>query len=313
MENWEHWEKKATHYYGMPLVDLVYEAQTCHRKHFDPKKVQASQLLSIKTGACPEDCSYCPQSARYNTGLEKEKLMTVERVEQAAKKAKEVGASRFCMGAAWREVRDGEQFERVLGMVRAVSDLGLECCCTLGMLSPSQAKALKEAGLYAYNHNIDTSRDYYEKIITTRSYEDRLSTIENVRKAGISVCTGGILGMGERDTDRIQFLTQLASFEPQPESVTINTLVPIKGTPLGEQKAISKIIVARVIATARLLMPLSMIRLSAGRMEMTEAEQFLCFLVGANSIFLGEKLLTSPNPSLHEDQGMLESFGMGLC
>ena len=313
MEQWEHWEKKASHYYRMPLVDLVYESQVCHRKYFDPRKVQASQLLSIKTGACPEDCSYCPQSAHYNTGVEKERLLTIRAVEEAAKGAKASGATRFCLGAAWREVKDGPQFETVLGMVRAVSRLGLQCCCTLGMLSESQAKALKEAGLYAYNHNIDTSREYYKKIITTRTYEDRLSTIEKVRKAGITVCTGGILGMGESDRDRIQFLTQLAFFEPQPESVTVNTLVPIQGTPMGTQEPISKTIVLRVIATARMLMPRSMIRLSAGRMEMTEAEQFFCFLVGANSIFLGEKLLTSPNPPLDRDQGMLERFGMSLC
>ena len=313
MESLEAWKKKATHYYEMPLVDLVHEAQICHRNNFDPKKIQASQLLSIKTGSCPEDCAYCPQSAHYSTGVEKESLLTVGAVEKAAKQAKASGATRFCMGAAWREVKDGPQFNTVLDMVRAVTGLGLECCCTLGMITEQQAKELKKAGLYAYNHNIDSSREYYEKIISTRSYEDRLSTIANVRKAGITVCTGGILGMGESDEDRVQFLAQLACFKPQPESVTINTLVPIRGTPLGEQKPISKIIILRVIATARLMMPKSMLRLSAGRMEMTEVEQFSCFLVGANSIFLGDKLLTSPNPSLQADQKMLESFGMHLC
>ena len=296
--------------YHLPMMELLYKAHNTHRKHFDPNKIQTSKLLSIKTGGCPENCSYCPQSAHYQTGVEKEQLMEMDQVISAAKKAKSEGATRFCMGAAWREVRDGSQFDRVLEMVSSVHNLDMEVCCTLGMLSKSQAKKLKQAGLYAYNHNIDCSENFYPNIITTRTYKDRIQTIHNVREAGITVCTGGIIGMGETDQDRIDFLHQLAIFNPQPESVTINKLIPIPGTPLAKQNPISTMKVVRVIATARLIMPQSMIRLSAGRTGMTESDQFLCFFAGANSIFIGEKLLTSSNPELPQDKKMLEGLGL---
>ena len=302
--------EKVKKTYQLPMVELLYKAHHTHRKYFNPNKIQTSKLLSIKTGGCPENCAYCPQSAHYKTGLEKEKLMDLGEVISAAKKAKAEGATRFCMGAAWREVRDGPLFDQVLEMVSAVHQLDMEVCCTLGMLSKSQAKKLKEAGLYAYNHNIDCSENFYPNIITTRKYEDRIQTIHNVREAGITVCTGGILGMGESQQDRIEFLHQLAVFDPQPESVTINKLIPIPGTPLEKQKPIPTMEVVRVIATARLIMPKSMIRLSAGRTGMTESDQFLCFFAGANSIFIGEKLLTSSNPDLPQDKKMLEQLGL---
>ena len=291
-------------------MDLLHKAHQTHRKNFNPNKIQTSMLLSIKTGGCSENCAYCPQSAHYQTGLKKERLMNLDKVISSAKKAKAQGATRFCMGAAWREVRDGPLFERVLEMVSAVHQLDMEVCCTLGMLSKSQAKQLKEAGLYAYNHNIDCSENFYPNIITTRKYEDRIQTIHNVREAGITVCTGGILGMGETEQDRIDFLHQLAVFDPQPESVTINKLIPIPGTPLEKQKSMSTMEVVRVIATARLIMPQSMIRLSAGRTGMTESDQFLCFFAGANSIFIGDKLLTSSNPNLPQDKKMFEQLGL---
>ena len=298
--------------YFQPLIELVEQAREKHKKNFLNGKIQASRLLSIKTGGCPEDCSYCSQSARYQTGLQKEKLLSVAEVVQKAKEAKEDGASRFCMGAAWREVKSGSAFERVLEMVSAVNEMGLEVCCTLGMLNLEQAKKLKEAGLYAYNHNIDTSREYYSKIITTRKYEERLKTLENVREAGITVCTGGILGLGESHEDRVSFINELAQLTPQPESVTVNTLVPMKGTPLENQKPVPALDVVRVIAVCRILMPQSFIRLSAGRKSMNEGEQFLCFYSGANSIFLGDKLLTAENPILKSDQAMLKNMGLSL-
>lgn len=291
------------------LHELIHRAASAHRENFTPGQVQLSSLLSIKTGGCPENCSYCPQSAHYKTGLEKKKLMEVDEVRSAAVAAKKSGASRFCMGAAWREVKDGPEFDQVLDMVREVRSIGLEVCCTLGMLSENQAKRLQDAGLHAYNHNIDSSRDFYSKIISTRTYDDRLNTIANVRKAGITVCTGGIVGMGETEEDRIDFLLQLASFDPHPESVTINALIPISGTPLEEQKKIAALDLVRVIASARVLMPKSMIRLSAGRKALTDEGQFLCFLAGANSVFLGDKLLTSSNPSLEEDQRFFAETG----
>ena len=291
-------------------MDLVNETHQVHRENFNPNKIQASQLLSIKTGNCPENCSYCPQSAHYKTGINSEKLLEVEDIKNRAKKAKEVGATRFCMGAAWREVKDGPQFDRVLEAVSEVNKLGLEVCCTLGMINSEQASRLKEAGLYAYNHNIDSSKEFYSKVITTRKFDDRIETIKNVRKAGLTVCTGGILGMGENDEDRISFLETLANLDPQPESVTINTLVKFDGTPLDKQQDIEPSVLIRVIACARILMPKSMIRLSAGRKDRTELEQFLCFFSGANSIFYGEKLLTSPNPGLNQDHQMLKSLGM---
>lgn len=296
--------------YSEKLFSLVSRANSVHRKHFKEGKVQLSSLLSIKTGGCPENCSYCPQSAHFNTAVARQKLLPKDEVREAALQAKEKGATRFCMGAAWREVRDGLEFDRVLDLVREVKSTGLEVCCTLGMLNEAQAERLKEAGLHAYNHNIDSSRTYYSKIISTRTYDDRLRTIENVRRAGLTVCTGGIIGMGESEDDRIDFLWQLASFDPQPESVTINSLIATPGTPLEHREPVTALELARVIATARILMPQSMIRLSAGRKGLTEEGQFLCFLSGANSIFLGDKLLTSSNPSIDEDYVLFERTGM---
>lgn len=293
-----------------PLKDLLQEAAQIHRENFPANEVQLSTLLSIKTGGCPENCAYCPQSAHYETGLDRKKLMPIDEVRAAALAAKSNGSTRFCMGAAWREVKAGPEFTEVLQMVREVRSLGLEVCCTLGMLNESQAVQLKEAGLYAYNHNIDSSRDFYTKIISTRNYDDRLQTIANVRKAGITVCTGGIIGMGESVDDRIDFLAQLASFSPHPESVTINALIPVEGTPLEDAKSASALELARVIATARCVMPRSMIRLSAGRKGMSEEGQFLCLLAGANSIFLGDTLLTSDNPSVEADQRLMRATGL---
>ena len=296
--------------YFTPLMELVEQAHEVHNKNFKPTLIQASKLLSIKTGACPENCSYCSQSAHYQTSIKKEKLLSLQTVIKKAKEAKKEGATRFCMGAAWREVKEGKAFDKVLKMVKEVHKLDLEVCCTLGMLTLKQAKKLKQAGLYAYNHNIDTSPEFYPKIISTRKYEDRLKTLDNVQKAGLTVCTGGILGMGEKDSDRISFIHQLSQLLPPPESVTINTLVPIKGTPLEKQKPVSPLTVARVIAVCRIVMPKSMIRLSAGRTSMTAVEQFLCFYSGANSIFIGKKLLTAGNPLLNKDQQMLKSMGI---
>ena len=294
--------------YHLPIMDLLYRAHQKHREHFDPQKIQTSMLLSIKTGGCPENCAYCPQSAHYQTGVKKEKLMDLQTVITSAKEAKKKGATRFCMGSAWREVRDGPLFDKILDMVSAVRKLNMEVCCTLGMLNLSQAKKLKKAGLYAYNHNIDCSKNFYPNIITTRKYEDRIQTLLNVRKAGITVCTGGILGMGESHQDRIDFLHQLAVLNP--ESVTINKLIPIPGTPLAKQKPVPVWEVVRVMATARLIMPKAMIRLSAGRQGMTEVEQFLCFFAGANSVFIGDKLLTADNPHLTEDKQMFKNLNL---
>ena len=304
--------QKLKSLYFTPLSDLIDQARTIYKKHFPTSKIQASRLLSIKTGGCSEDCAYCSQSAHYPTAVKPEKLLNLKTVVKKAKKAKEEGASRFCMGAAWREIHSGPAFDRVLEMVQAVSDLNLEVCCTLGMLTFEQACQLKEAGLTAYNHNIDTSREYYSRIITTRKYEDRLKTLKNVRKAGLTVCTGGILGLGESHEDRISFIYELSHLKPHPESVTINTLVPAKGTPLENQKSVSATDVVRVIAVCRILMKQSFIRLSAGRRTMSEGEQFLCFFSGANSIFLGDKLLTADNPSLQFDQKMLKNLGFSL-
>lgn len=296
--------------YFKPLTELVEVAQKLNKKHFKSSLVQASKLLSIKTGACPENCAYCSQSAHYQTQIKKEKLLSLPTVIQKAKEAKKQGATRFCMGAAWREVKEGPAFDRVLEMVKEINKLDLEVCCTLGMLSLKQAQELKQAGLYAYNHNIDSSPEFYPQIITTRKYEDRLKTLDNVRKAGLTVCTGGILGMGESDEDRISFIHQLNKLFPPPESITINTLVPIKGTPLEKQKPVPPLEVVRVIAVCRILIPQSMIRLSAGRTNMTAGEQFLCFYAGANSIFIGEKLLTANNPQLNKDKKMLKNMDL---
>lgn len=296
--------------YNKPLIDLVFEAGQVHRENFDHREVQMSTLLSIKTGGCPEDCSYCPQAARYHTDVKGTPMVNVNEIIESALAAKANGSSRFCMGAAWREVKDNVQFDRVVGVVKTVTDMGMEVCCTLGMLNEQQAQRLKEAGLYAYNHNLDTSPEYYEKIISTRTYDDRLKTLENVRNAGISVCCGGIVGMGEEKADRIGLLQTLTNLPQHPESVPINALVAVEGTPLGNQEKIPFWDILRTIATARIVLPKSMVRLSAGRQEMSLSEQFLCFLAGANSIFAGDKLLTTPNPEFNTDKMMLELFGM---
>jgi biotin synthase len=296
--------------YEMPLLELVFKAQTIHRANHDPLKVQKCTLLSIKTGGCPEDCGYCPQAARYNTGVDSEKLMSLPDVLASARAAKDSGSTRFCMGAAWRNVKDGKQFDEVIEMVRAVNDLGLQVCTTLGMLKGDQAKRLKEAGLYAYNHNLDTSEEFYEEIISTRAYQDRLDTLNQVREAGLTVCCGGIVGMGETDDDRLKFLQRLASFDPHPESVPINALVPVAGTPLGERDRIDPLLLVRMIACARIMMPKSMVRLSAGRLELTREAQVLAFMAGANSIFAGDKLLTTANPENDADTALFETAGV---
>ena len=302
--------KEILDVYNTPLLDLIFKAQSVHREFNDPNEVQVSSLISIKTGGCAEDCGYCPQSVKYNTGVEAHKLMTLEEVLFAADKAKEGGASRLCMGAAWREVRDNKDFDRVLEMVKGVNAKDMEVCCTLGMLTESQAQKLADAGLYAYNHNLDTSEESYKKIITTRSYDDRLNTIKNVRKAKVSVCSGGIIGLGETIEDRVKMLQTLSSMEIQPESVPINALVPVAGTPLENQPLISVWEMVRMISTTRIVMPKTVVRLSAGRNQMSLEGQALCFLAGANSIFAGDKLLTTPNPAFNEDMEMFKIFGL---
>ena len=306
--DWTHAEVRAIH--DLPLLELVYRAQTVHRATFGDPKVQLCSLLSIKTGGCPEDCAYCPQSARYQTGVKAERLMETGEVLDAARKARAAGATRFCMGAAWREVKDGPQFDRVLAMVRGVRSLGMEACVTLGMLSPDQARRLKDAGLSAYNHNLDTSPEFYGEIISTRDYDDRLRTLAAVRAAGISVCSGGILGMGESVDDRCELLRTLANQEVHPESVPINALVAVAGTPLEKQTPVAPVEMVRAIATARILMPAAMVRLSAGRMQMSHEAQLLCMMAGANSLFFGEKLLTTGNPEYAEDMALLEGAGL---
>jgi biotin synthase len=294
--------------YNKPVLELMYEAATVHRAHHDPQEVQVCTLLSVKTGGCPEDCAYCPQAARYHTNVKVHKLLEVQEVITKAVEAKESGSTRFCMGAAWREVRDNRDFDNVLEMVKGVSSLGLEVCCTLGMLTDEQARKLKDAGLYAYNHNLDTSEEYYSDIISTRTYNDRLDTLEHVRKAKISVCSGGIIGMGEREDDRIGMLHTLATLPEHPESVPVNALVPVEGTPLEDQDKVSVWEMVRMIATARIIMPKAMVRLSAGRVRMNLEEQALCFMAGANSIFAGDKLLTTPNPGYIKDQEMFQQL-----
>lgn len=296
--------------YRTPLPSLVYRAQTVHRQFHPQDRVQTCQLLSIKTGGCPEDCGYCPQSAHYDAGVGREGLLDPQHVISVAREAAGRGVTRFCMGAAWRQAPEGKEFQKVLEMVRGVSQLGLEVCCTLGMLSERQAEQLKDAGLSAYNHNLDTSPEFYGSIITTRAYDDRLKTLAAVRKAGITVCCGGILGMGEREEDRIGLLLQLASLEPHPESVPINMLVRVEGTPLAKMPAVDPLEMVRAIATARILMPASRVRLAAGRKQLSQEAVTLCFLAGANSIFVGEKLLTTPNPGRDEDDELLQTLGM---
>lgn len=298
--------------YTAPLPDLIFRAQTVHRDHHRPDQVQGCVLLSIKTGGCPEDCAYCPQSAHYKTGVGRDGLVSVEEALQAAGNAKAQGATRFCMGAAWRDVPKGQQFDQVLAMVRGVRALGMEACCTLGMLNDEQARALAEAGLTAYNHNLDTSAEFYGEIITTRTYQDRLATLERVRRAGVTVCCGGIIGMGESRTERYRLLRELSSLDPHPESVPVNMLVRVEGTPLAHQKEEDPLELVRMIATARILMPVSMVRLSAGRLSLSDEAQALCFLAGANSIFMGDKLLTTPNPEANEDRRLFDKLGMSL-
>lgn len=296
--------------YESPLPELLFRAMNIHREHHDPARVQHCTLSNIKSGGCPEDCAYCPQSAHYKTGVQAERLVNVSTVVEEAQAARAAGSTRFCMGAAWRSPRDGKEFDQVLEMIREVNALGMESCVTLGMLNEDQARRLKEAGLKAYNHNLDTSPEYYGEIISTRTYEDRLATLRRVRNAGIEVCCGGILGMGETREDRIGLLCELANLEPHPESVPINALVAVEGTPLGDQQPIDGIEMARACATARILMPTARVRLSAGRMSMSAETQALCFMAGANSIFAGEKLLTTPNPGVNEDAALLERLGM---
>ena len=302
--NWT--REEITEIYNTPILELIYRAATVHREHHNPQEVQVCTLLSVKTGGCAEDCSYCPQSARYKTDVNVEKLMDVEEVVAAAQEAKDNGSTRFCMGAAWREVRTNRDFAKVLDMVKGVNGLGLEVCVTLGMLTPEQAQQLKDAGLYAYNHNLDTSEEFYKEIITTRTYQDRLDTLENVRNAKISVCSGGIIGLGEGEQDRIGLLHTLSTLPEHPESVPVNALVPVEGTPLEDQERVSVWEMVRMIATARIIMPKAMVRLSAGRVRMSMEEQALCFLAGANSIFAGDKLLTTPNPGVVQDAEMFQ-------
>jgi len=310
MPNYPHWTlQQAQALFDKPFMDLLFEAQTVHRTHFDPNQIQVSTLLSIKTGACPEDCKYCPQSARYNTGLASEQLMQVEQVLTSARKAKAAGSTRFCMGAAWKNPRDRDM-PYLEQMVRGVKEMGMETCMTLGMLSDSQATRLASAGLDFYNHNLDTSPEFYGSIITTRSYQDRLDTLEKVRDAGIKVCSGGIVGLGETVADRAGLLVQLANLPVPPESVPINMLVKVKGTPLAENDDVDAFDFIRTIAVARIMMPRSHVRLSAGREQMSEQTQAMCFLAGANSLFYGCKLLTTPNPDEDQDLALFAKLGL---
>lgn len=296
--------------YNSPLLELIYKAATVHRENHNPNEVQLSSLISIKTGGCPEDCGYCPQSAKYNTGLEAHKLMEVEDVVNQAKNAKANGSSRLCMGAAWKNIRDNRDFDKVVEMVQEVTNLDMEVCCTLGMMTEDQAKRLKNAGLYAYNHNLDSSREFYKDIISTREYDERLNTIDNAKKAGISVCSGGILGMGESIEDRIGMLQTYQLMETPPDSIPINALVAVEGTPLEDQKEVPIWDMIRMIATTRILFPKSVVRLSAGRTQMSKEGQALCFMAGASSIFAGDKLLTTPNPEYNEDMELFKLLGL---
>jgi biotin synthase len=301
--------EQVTALFNLPFNDLFYQAQSVHRENFNPNQIQLSTLLSIKTGACPEDCKYCPQSARYDTGLEKEKLLQIQKVIEAAKAAKASGSSRFCMGAAWRSPHDRD-IPALEAMVKEVKDLGLETCMTLGMLSEDQAQRLSDAGLDYYNHNLDTSKEFYGDIITTRTYQDRLNTLDNVRRSGMKVCAGGIVGMGEQQSDRVGLLMELANLPAHPESVPINMLVKVAGTPLEDQQDLDPFEFIRTIAVARIMMPKSYVRLSAGREEMNEQMQAMAFMAGANSIFYCDKLLTTPNPHANSDMQLLQRLGM---
>ncbi|MEM7616834.1 MAG: biotin synthase BioB [Pseudomonadota bacterium] len=301
--------KEVNNIYALPFNDLIFKASKVHRQFFDPNKVQVSTLLSIKTGSCPEDCKYCPQSAHYQTKITKEELLPIEKITQAAKKAKEAGATRFCMGAAWRQLNNRE-IDGIKEMIQAVKALGLETCVTLGMLDKNQAVELKNAGLDYYNHNVDSSKRVYEKVITTRNYEDRLNTIKNVQDANINVCSGGIVGIGDTQEDRAQMLHLLANMNPHPGSVPINMLVKMEGTPLFDEPPVDIIDFVKTIAVARILMPKSYVRLSAGRQSMSDEAQSLCFLAGANSIFYGDKLLTTDNPEIEQDQKLFDKLGI---
>ena len=306
--NWT--KEEILNIYNKPLMELLYEAATIHRLHHDPNVVQVSTLVSIKTGGCSEDCGYCPQAARYHTNIEGNDLMSVQQVKAQALRAKSSGSSRVCMGAAWRNVKDGEEFDEVLEMVRTINKLDMEVCCTLGMITENQAQRLAEAGLYAYNHNLDSSEEYYKEVISTRGFEDRLQTIDNVRKTNVTVCSGGIIGMGEKIEDRASMLVALSTLNPQPESTPINALVAVEGTPLEDQKPISIWEMVRMVATTRIVMPETQVRLSAGRTQMSQEGQAMCFFAGANSIFSGDKLLTTPNPDVNEDMKMFELLGL---
>jgi len=302
--NWTLPEVEAL--YDLPLLDLVFKAATVHRAYHNPNEVQVSSLISIKTGGCSEDCGYCPQAARYHTDVKAHKLMPVEQVLEQAQNAKNGGASRMCLGAAWREVRDNRDFDQVLEMVKGINEMDMEVCCTLGMLTEEQAQRLADAGLYAYNHNIDTSEEHYSEVITTRTFDDRLNTHKNVRKAGVTLCSGGIIGLGEQKEDRMKMLITLANMEVQPESVPINTLVPVKGTPMEDYEKVPVWDLVRMVAIARIMMPKSAVRLSAGRLDLTDEGQALCFMAGANSIFAGDKLLTTPNPEFGRDEELFK-------
>lgn len=304
--DWTREEIKEIYY--SPIMELMYRGATVHREFHETGEVQVCTLLSVKTGGCPEDCAYCPQSAKNSAEVDIHKLMNVQTVVEKAIQAKEEGSTRFCMGAAWREVRNNRDFDNVIEMVKSVSSLGLEVCCTLGMLTKDQADKLKEAGLHAYNHNLDTGEEAYDTIISTRTYQDRLNTLKNIREADISVCSGGIIGMGETEDDRIAMLHTLATLPSHPESVPVNALVPVEGTPLENQEKVSVWEMVRMIATARIIMPKAMVRLSAGRVRMNVEEQALCFMAGANSIFAGDKLLTTPNPDYVSDKEMMETL-----
>lgn len=296
--------------FKFPLIDLIYEASKIHRKHHKSNEVQISTLISIKTGGCPEDCGYCPQASRYNTNIDKNELMNINKVKAQALRAKSSGSSRICMGAAWRNIKDGEEFDKVLEMIKCVTELNMEVCCTLGMVNKDQARRLYEAGLYAYNHNVDTSEEYYKKIISTRGYQDRIQTINNVRKAGITVCSGGIIGMGESEKDRASMLYTLYKLDPYPESVPINALVPVKGTPMENKIKIEIWDIIKMIAITRIVLPKTNVRLSAGRKDFSDEGQTLCFISGANSIFAGDKLLTTPNPNINDDLKLFKILGI---
>lgn len=307
-QNWT--TEEILEIYNLPFLDLIYKAATVHREHHDANKVQVSSLISVKTGGCPEDCGYCPQAARYHTEVKIHGLLPVDEVKNQAMTAKENGISRVCLGAAWRNVKDGPEFDQVLDMVREVTKLDMEVCCTLGMLTENQAKRLEEAGLYAYNHNIDSSEEYYKEVISTRAFEDRLETIGNIRKTSITLCSGGIIGMGERVEDRCGMLKTLANMTPQPESVPINALVAVEGTPLENEKPVDIFEFVRMVATARIVLPKTQVRLSAGRTGLSQEGQALCFFAGANSIFAGDKLLTTPNPEINEDKSLFNKLGI---